>query len=403
MEFDLKTYCELFYSSHFVPITLYEGTKVIAFYSSLDKSLNLSTRVISHITSAINNPDIFSIPHEGQYSLIRVNGSNYSIVIGPVFFYRVTKDIVRSVASSNFIKDEELSSLENFLCSIPMYTYNKFQYLITYLHYSLNHEKLDFLEHFYKGNDTSKEQIEVAYTKKSCQSKEKEEAHSTYEFENLLLSSIQDGEIEKLHRFLVKSNNTAGLKEGVLADTPLRQAKNIFLGLVAMVGKVGGIRGGMDVEEAYQLIDLYSQECERASTVDAVKKLQYNMIIDFTRRVADSKVANYETKEIGLAMQYIRNHTNASIGIDDVASHIEKSRAWLTKHFRQECGMSVNDFIIQSKIKDAKRLLRYTDEDMIEISNYLCFSSQSYFQTVFKKITGMTPKEYRKKPNEAPV
>ena len=46
-----------------------------------------------------------------------------------------------------------------------------------------------------------------------------------------------------------------------MADTPLRQAKNILLGLVALVGKMAAIPGGMDDEEAYDLIDLYSQEC----------------------------------------------------------------------------------------------------------------------------------------------
>ena len=62
--------------------------------------------------------------------------------------------------------------------------------------------------------------------------------------------------------------------------------------------------------------------------------------------------------------------------------------------------LNITDFIIKSKIRDAKRLLRYSNRSLSEISTHLCFSSQAYFQTVFKKSTGMTPNEYRNVHNE---
>ena len=46
-------------------------------------------------------------------------------------------------------------------------------------------------------------------------------------------------------------------------------------------------------------------------------------------------------------------------------------------------------------LEEAKSLLTYSDKTLSEISNYLCFSSQAYFQTVFKKKYGLTPKQYR--------
>lgn len=56
----------------------------------------------------------------------------------------------------------------------------------------------------------------------------------------------------------------------------------------------------------------------------------------------------------------------------------------------------MNEFIMRCKLEEAKSLLSYTDKSISEISNYLCFSSQAYFQNVFKKKYGMTPNEYRK-------
>lgn len=57
--------------------------------------------------------------------------------------------------------------------------------------------------------------------------------------------------------------------------------------------------------------------------------------------------------------------------------------------------MSVNDYITLRRMKEAASLLRYTDKSLGEISSYLCFSSQSYFQNVFKKHYGITPLQYR--------
>ena len=55
---------------------------------------------------------------------------------------------------------------------------------------------------------------------------------------------------------------------------------------------------------------------------------------------------------------------------------------------------------MRRKLEEAKSLLTYTDKTVSEISEYLCFSTQSYFQNVFKSKYGMTPKEYRKTQNK---
>ena len=163
-----------------------------------------------------------------------------------------------------------------------------------------------------------------------------------------------------------------------------------------MVGKEAAIPGGMDIEQTYQLIDIYTQECEKLQSVEAVKNLQYNMLIDFTKRVAQQKLPAGISKEVHSCMQFISMHINEPISVMDVVSHSGKSRAYLFKKFQQELGMSIGAYITQCRLREAKSLLRYTDKSLGEISSYLCFSSQSHFQNVFKKHFGVTPKEYRR-------
>ena len=183
--------------------------------------------------------------------------------------------------------------------------------------------------------------------------------------------------------------------EGTLADTPLRQAKNIFLGTVTMVGKSGAIPGGMDIEQTYQLIDTYIQECERLQSLDAVKSLQFNMLIDFTSRVQQSKLPEGVSDEIFACIQYVGTHLTESITVTEVAAYIGKSRAYLAEKFKRETGKTVGEYITECRMREAKSLLKYTNMSLTEISDYLHFSSQPYFQNVFKKAFGISPAKFR--------
>lgn len=106
-----------------------------------------------------------------------------------------------------------------------------------------------------------------------------------------------------------------------------------------MVGKYGAIKGGLDIEQTYRLIDTYIQECENLFSLDAIKTLQYNMLLDFTNRVAENKIPDGISEDMYACVQFINNHTNDMIGIDDVAYHISKSRAYTTSKFKKELGV----------------------------------------------------------------
>ena len=152
----------------------------------------------------------------------------------------------------------------------------------------------------------------------------------------------------------------------------------------------------MDIEQTYQLIDTYIQECEKLQTEEAVKNLQYNMPMDFARRVARQKLPAGVSQEVFSCMQFIVTHINEPTSASDVVAYSGKSRAYLFKKFQEELGVSIGKYITECRLREAKSLLRYTDKPLAEISSYLCFSSQSHFQNVFKKHFGCTPNDYRK-------
>ena len=200
----------------------------------------------------------------------------------------------------------------------------------------------------------------------------------------------------RLRDFLLLASQRETLNEGRLADDALRQTKNIFIGTVTMVGKDGAIPGGMDEEQAYQLIDTYIQECEPLTSVNAVMNLQFNMVIDFTARTGQAKVPEGISSEVYRCMRFISNHVSEGVRVDDVAAEIDRSRAYTTARFRSETGMSISEYATACRVREAKGLLRHSSLSLAQISSLLHFSSQPHFQTVFKRACGVTPLQYRR-------
>ena len=120
------------------------------------------------------------------------------------------------------------------------------------------------------------------------------------------------------------------------------------------------------------------------------------MLMDFTKRVSQNKMPQGMSLEVFDCLQFISHHINEPLQVGDVAEHIGRSRSYLAKKFKQELGFDVSSFIMRCKLEEAKSLLTYSNKTLSEISSYLCFSSQSYFQNVFKKKYGVTPTQYRK-------
>ena len=67
----------------------------------------------------------------------------------------------------------------------------------------------------------------------------------------------------------------------------------------------------------------------------------------------------------------------------------------LSKLFAKETGITVKDYIIRAKVTTAQNMLKYSDFSLSDISLALGYSSQSAFTASFRKMTGMTPKQYR--------
>ena len=390
---DYRSYCEMFYAAHYLPIALYQDGSFLC-ASGYHEEGDPYPFVLPKLM-AMGSPAVYVSSDTGYYGLVNCGDGVHCFVLGPAYATPVTDEFIRSYISKNAISPDRYGEIASYLGGIPQYTYNQFLNLLLYLHFTLTGEKLTITGAF--GLDPTQYQAIVGqqHSERSYQAREDGILHGTYYFEQQMLDLIRNGEPEKLNAFLLAAANTANVREGKLAETPLRQAKNIFIGLVTMIGKYAAIPGGMDIEQTYQLIDTYIQECERLQSIDAVKNLQFNMLIDFTSRVAQAQLPEGISEEIFSCMQYIATHLTETVTVPEVAAHIGKSRAYTAAKFKAETGKNVGEYITECRMREAKNLLRYTDMSLAEISDYLHFANQPYFQNAFKQHFGITPAKYR--------
>lgn len=391
---DLKAFCRLFYFSTAIPISLchYPSGNNFSFPVIWDDQ-TLFTNIPSEFLHFQKNPDYFISRSFGYFGYIDIKGKESGITIGPVFSTPISDQALHLFMQEWAIDGVHKETITQVLRNIPLLSFDQFLHTLAFLHLCLNNEQIDVGQHFELENTSAINKFSNLHSDQVINAKETQHFHNTYEFERQLMQHIQNGNLKDLKKLLKTSADLSG---GIMADNSLRQEKNLFISTAALVTR-SAIAGGMDMEQAYMLSDVYIQECERSQDIAHISTLNYAMLVDFTERVAQNKIPQGMSSEIFKCIQFISHHVNEPIQVGDVANYIGKSRSYLTGKFKKELGFDVGSFIMRCRLEEAKSLLTYSDKPLSEISNYLCFSSQSYFQNVFKKKYGITPAQYRKK------
>ncbi|SCP97628.1 response regulator transcription factor [Anaerobium acetethylicum] len=108
----------------------------------------------------------------------------------------------------------------------------------------------------------------------------------------------------------------------------------------------------------------------------------------------DSRKTTRTDKIIELVKSYINNHYKEKLTLSDVANALNFSAGYISSSFKKHTGYNFSDYISFVKIEKAKELIDTHEYLMYEISEMLGFDNPYYFSKVFKKITGISPREY---------
>lgn len=388
-------FCQTLYNCIYLPIHYYKNGQLQLVLPDTDFPFDLAAPHLPELCSR-ESPVAYLITKEFHYfGLVRNQKTEQMILIGPVISILPSSASIRNIMREYAIPPKYQERLAELYQFMPICSFHQFCHFLALFYQELFDDVIDVQTYFKINTDIKDTAIASLHTSQSYEAKETESFHNTYRYEQLYLDYIRTGNVDGLKKFF---SNAFSIQAGRMADNTLRQTKNILI-VSATLATRCAIEGGLDIESAYQLSDIYIQEGEKLQDTKELNQLQYDMLLDFTRRVAQAQIPRDMASDIYQCIQYIKQHTNQAISTSDVAACIGKSRSYLSRRFKKELGFQMNEFIMRCKLEEAKALLAYTDKSISEISSYLCFSSQAYFQNVFKKKYGITPNAYRRQPS----
>lgn len=111
--------------------------------------------------------------------------------------------------------------------------------------------------------------------------------------------------------------------------------------------------------------------------------------------VGESDSISPKVEDIQNAICYIQEHLTEALSLNDLAHAANMSRSHLSTHFKMITGISPYEYLIIQRIELAVTLLRETNLSVTETAQNCGFTNLANFNKAFKRITGMTPREYR--------
>lgn len=408
-----------------IAIRVYKDNVQKIFYDPSNFPKDPASPYIENLLQINEGVNYYISPYEHFYGIIK--HQDHTMILGPTFQITPPKSQIREFMFSLDLKMNYMEQYQHLLSSITPMPLELFLHELCLIYYYISDRKLELadiavydshtkidkqnaenISAMHQEMDTltdpisekrpislndihSLSDIADAHASIDDYNDTVSVSHTTLNFEKEMLSCVREGDLDRLGQLFKRSS--AG-RAGKVAPTYLRQLKNIFISSATLLSR-SAIEGGLPTEEALTLSDKYIQHAESYDNPEQVMNLQYHMVIDYTTLVHDIKKGDRYDKFMRSVTSYIREHLTDDFSVDQMAKDLYLSRSYLSTKFKKETGMTLSQYMQEQKIEKAKSLLKTTDRSILEIATYLGFSSQGYFQNVFKKCTGMTPKDYR--------
>lgn len=386
---------QLFHQASKIPLCVFDNTpKDILRYPFLT-SMECSPDTLKHCCNAINcNPaapqlPIFYSSETCFFALLKLS-DECNVIFGPVSPAPLTYSEFYQTNQTGYIPGDFLHlyritqlsphiSLGQFASNLALFVRLAFQITVSTEELLVNHvsfptEKV--IEPF-----TATEQPHYLTISEAIA------------FQKKILTLLQDGNTEEVKKIF---SETALFTNLEIAPSSINDFKKIFF-IYATLCCVAVLEEGLNLKKAFPIFDTYISKIPSITAPEKLADLCKQISIDYCRHMAVLKDTRSDSPIVTKCLQYIHDNITSKIAIHDLAAHCQASTRTISRHFAEYYEMSVSEYILLYKLKEAAFMLTNSDFTLIEISNYLAFSSQSHFSVAFKKKYHYTPQKYREK------
>ena len=315
------------------------------------------------------------------------------LIIGPFLIEEINTGTITNMIRDNLVPFHSKTDIQEYYKTLPVFSEDKIFYTSKMIENIF--DNIDNSCQDNKNPDTAKIKINDDYYKKVKENRIEAFSHSSYANEQKVSETIRIGDKENAKRILKEINLTPHAK---LAVDSIRSYKNSMICSCTFMTRAA-ISGGVNPDEAFTLSDTYINNIENIQNMNDLENYEAIMLEGFTDLVNNVKTNKY-SKSIVNAMNYIDAHLCEDIKINDIAKNSYLNPSYLSNLFHKETNRTISDWILERRINESAFSISNTNESIADIAFFYNFCSQSYFIKCFKKVMGVTPREYRNNKNQ---
>ncbi|MCM3174840.1 helix-turn-helix domain-containing protein [Paenibacillus sp. MER 99-2] len=384
----LQWILHLIYDSTRIPVFyIADGSERLHSFTSVQPSMsnqtNSSRELVGHL---------LSIPLHQKIQLVYMNKQADTLILMPISSKEGQGRLILWPNSQRFMDN---NMIDQQLDTADSHQVDHRQLISAAIlaHYLMHNEALNLEQVIEDNQSVVNNKTENVLDLSLLEQRENNLYHKSYLAERKFFEQVRLGNKKKMLLYLKQFTEMNGVYGRLSKNDSLRSKKNLIISAIA-IGTRAAIDGGLYSEVALTLSDTYIQQIEGVTQIDSIHPLLEDILVDFTERVEKVHRAHF-SKDILLCQEYIFNHLYDDLDLDVLANHLQISPSYLSRKFKEETGEALKIFIQKQRIEEAKNLIVFSDYQLSEIYPLLNFYDQSYFIKVFRKHTGLTPKQYR--------
>lgn len=160
------------------------------------------------------------------------------------------------------------------------------------------------------------------------------------------------------------------------------------LGVTKIVRELGGD------ENELAFLKAMMQWSNEPRTASGLKSMMVAFVMESVAYITDKR--KYRSKGgIQKVKQYIEAHFHENMSLKSISKTFYMNPVYLGQLFKKTYGVYFNDYLLEIRIQEAKKLLRQTDLKVYEVAERVGFCNPDYFVTQFEKVEHKTPTEYK--------
>ena len=211
-----------------------------------------------------------------------------------------------------------------------------------------------------------------------------------YDVERKLMQAVSVGQIPKaellfttLSKYQFESRST----------NALRNTKNYLIILNTLL-RIAARNGDVPPFHIDKLSSAYAHKIESTTSSNAGMALMKEMVRKYCLLVKNHSMKGYSLL-IRKVLTQIDYDLTADLGLKNLATQLNVNPSYLSTLFKKETGSTLTEYVNQKRIEHAVFLLNSSNLQIQMIAQYSGIADVNYFTKTFKKIIGITPKEYR--------